>query len=577
MKRPQLSSWRLWKILLGIILMLVLISPISWAQSMQELPNPRQQNGSWISDRAELLSPESEAQLNRRINQLAARTTAELAIANLPQLESTQSSHEFALTLFNAWKIGNRFKNNGVLLLLIKENRRIEVMTGRGLQEILPDAEVSRLIQQDILPALQQTEYELGIQQGTFAIAQHLEARSPKTWLPSFVAGIIAIVGITIAAIGYLAIARFVRIPVYKAIPAQGFDQNTFQNSVSDLKTISLTELWIRLFNLDTGKAQSPPQWMRVCPGVGGTMLGLAIALGWQSLLVPADIWGNEWITILSWFVNIFAGLIGLLLPALLLLPNKRDDFSLLLLIGLFPAFLGGAYITTRVPAWPWIILTILLANGLGTVIWLLASESLLTYQRQWQYQSDRSQQPIQELTPQELNIVLSPAEQMAMAMDNLIFRGWRSADLSPPFAKEQVYLVQAKTWGAIVCAQCRSLTIEKSTQTIEKTVRTEKKKKRKSQEQPETAVIEMNQTTYTCHFCGHHWIHESPVRQANHYSSDYGSSQNDSASEYVSNYQERNTSDDYYDRYNNTYDNNSSGSDFGGGSSDGSGAGSDW
>ncbi|HEY9656955.1 MAG TPA: TPM domain-containing protein, partial [Allocoleopsis sp.] len=175
--------------LLGLSLaMLLLFQPCASAQSADAWVSPRRQdgNGGWISDRANLIDWSTERSLNRRINKLVGRTRAEMAIATLPQLEAGQSSRAFALNLFNAWGIGNRDTNNGVLLFISHADRRIEIITGTGLGDVLPDAAVSRLIQQEIVPAFRQQDYAKGITQGVNAIAQSLEAQLPSAIFPDW-------------------------------------------------------------------------------------------------------------------------------------------------------------------------------------------------------------------------------------------------------------------------------------------------------------------------------------------------------------------------------------------------------
>jgi uncharacterized protein len=161
--------------LTGILLAILLVQPFGRAQSIDDWASPQQENRGWIHDRANLLDWQTEFHLNRRINKLMGRTSAEFAIATLPQIEPSQSLRTFGLKLFNAWGIGNRDANNGVLLLVSQNDRRIEIITGTSLGDILPDAEVSRLIQQSIAPAFGQQQYATGITQAVNAIA-----RSPK-------------------------------------------------------------------------------------------------------------------------------------------------------------------------------------------------------------------------------------------------------------------------------------------------------------------------------------------------------------------------------------------------------------
>jgi uncharacterized protein len=92
-------------LLIGIVLaVLLLVQPVAIAQSIDDWVNPQQKEGKlpWIYDRADLLDWQTELALNLRINKLVGRTSAELAIATIPKIETEQSPRAFALKLFNA-------------------------------------------------------------------------------------------------------------------------------------------------------------------------------------------------------------------------------------------------------------------------------------------------------------------------------------------------------------------------------------------------------------------------------------------------------------------------------------------
>ena len=105
-----------------VLAVLLLVQPFAIAQS--------------IDDRADLLNWQTEFNLNLRINKLVGRTSAELAIATIPKIETAQSPRAFAIKLFNILGIGKKKTNNGVLLFVSKNDRRIEIITGKGLGQI---------------------------------------------------------------------------------------------------------------------------------------------------------------------------------------------------------------------------------------------------------------------------------------------------------------------------------------------------------------------------------------------------------------------------------------------------------
>ncbi|HEY9906922.1 MAG TPA: TPM domain-containing protein [Thermosynechococcaceae cyanobacterium] len=148
---------------------------------IESVPNPRRTKGGWVSDTAHLLSPQSQADLNRMISELEAKNGSEVAVVTVPDTAPATSPKAFATTLFNTWKIGKRDKNNGVLVLISGNDRRVEIETGSGLGERLPDERVRQIIQQEMIPPFKQGNFDAGTVAGTRAIVQTLEqdANSP--------------------------------------------------------------------------------------------------------------------------------------------------------------------------------------------------------------------------------------------------------------------------------------------------------------------------------------------------------------------------------------------------------------
>jgi uncharacterized protein len=148
----------------------------AFAISVQAVPNPRQANGTWVADTANLLTPQTEAEINRIITQLEAKNGSEIAVVTVPDTKPSPSSKAFATSLFNTWKIGKQGKNNGVLFLISQRDRRTEIETGSGLTKILPDSKVEIILTQQVTPQYKQGKFNEGTLAGTLAIAQALGA-----------------------------------------------------------------------------------------------------------------------------------------------------------------------------------------------------------------------------------------------------------------------------------------------------------------------------------------------------------------------------------------------------------------
>jgi uncharacterized protein len=134
----------------------------SYALTVQDVPNPQKNSGGWVTDMAEILSPNTEAKLNQIISELERQTGDEIAVVTVPETTPAPSAKAFTTKLFSYWDIGNK----GVLFLFSKGDRRVEIRTGYGIESLLSSAQVSDIIQQEILPQFRQGNLEGGILAG---------------------------------------------------------------------------------------------------------------------------------------------------------------------------------------------------------------------------------------------------------------------------------------------------------------------------------------------------------------------------------------------------------------------------
>ncbi|MGJ5672723.1 MAG: TPM domain-containing protein [Nostochopsis sp.] len=149
----------------------ILVSPVSsLAVTVQEVPNPRQQNGGWVTDMTGILSDRTESQINQMISELEAKNGTEMAVVTVPETVPASTPKKFATELFNKWGIGKNGQDNGVLFLISVGDRRVEIETGYGVEAILPDAKVGNIIDTQIIPQFKKGDFEAGTLAGTKAL-----------------------------------------------------------------------------------------------------------------------------------------------------------------------------------------------------------------------------------------------------------------------------------------------------------------------------------------------------------------------------------------------------------------------
>ena len=162
---------------LALVVAITTVPAALLALPIEKIRNPRETEGNWVSDVANILHPETEQKLNTLINQLKAANGSEIAVATLPDSSQFTTPKELATKLFNTWGIGERGKDNGVLFLISVGDRRVEIETGYGIEAILPDAKVGRIIEERITPAFRRGDFDAGILSGTEAITQSLHGQ----------------------------------------------------------------------------------------------------------------------------------------------------------------------------------------------------------------------------------------------------------------------------------------------------------------------------------------------------------------------------------------------------------------
>ena len=154
-----------------------------------------------IVDQAGILSPEEEAAIEPKLKDLEERSGIQLVVATVGSLEG-QEIEPYANELFRAWKLGEAEKNNGVLLLVAPNERRVRIEVGYGLEGTLTDALASVIITNAITPRFKAGDFGGGVARGVDDIitvlttdASEWEARpdlrldrraeaGPPDWLP---------------------------------------------------------------------------------------------------------------------------------------------------------------------------------------------------------------------------------------------------------------------------------------------------------------------------------------------------------------------------------------------------------
>ncbi len=124
-----------------------------------------------VTDLAGVLTAAQKAALDSKLRDLESTDSTQVAVLIIPSLEG-ESLEGYSLRVAEAWKIGQKGRDNGVILLVSMKERKIRIEVGYGLESILTDALSSRIIRNQISPRFKQGDFYGGIDAGVTAITQ---------------------------------------------------------------------------------------------------------------------------------------------------------------------------------------------------------------------------------------------------------------------------------------------------------------------------------------------------------------------------------------------------------------------
>jgi uncharacterized protein len=137
-----------------------------------------------VVDEAGLLSPSDRATLTEELRALEEQTTDQLVVYTTKSLQG-YPIEEFGYQLGRTWQIGQKDKNNGVLLIVAPNERQVRIEVGYGLEPRLTDATCKLIIENAILPAFRRGDFAGGIKAGVRDIRAVLLGDSPSVRTPT--------------------------------------------------------------------------------------------------------------------------------------------------------------------------------------------------------------------------------------------------------------------------------------------------------------------------------------------------------------------------------------------------------
>lgn len=155
-------------------ILLLLLLPLF--VNAQDLPKAQ----GWVNDFAGVISFDERSKLNVLISEVERKTSAEIAVVTVKSI-APYDEKSYARMLFDNWKIGKKDKDNGVLVLLVVEERLWRIETGYGVEGILPDGLCGEIGRKYMVPLFKEGRYGEGLYAGVSEMARIITHDASQT------------------------------------------------------------------------------------------------------------------------------------------------------------------------------------------------------------------------------------------------------------------------------------------------------------------------------------------------------------------------------------------------------------
>jgi uncharacterized protein len=144
----------------------MLVAMTAWGAAALEVPYLAGR----VNDQAGLLDDSFEAQLDEQLRQLEEETGAQVVVLTVPSLEG-DPIEDYSIRVAETWKLGQKGADNGVLVLIARDERRVRIEVGYGLEPVLTDALSGRIIDSLMTPKFRAGDFDGGVADAVGAIS----------------------------------------------------------------------------------------------------------------------------------------------------------------------------------------------------------------------------------------------------------------------------------------------------------------------------------------------------------------------------------------------------------------------
>jgi uncharacterized protein len=125
----------------------------------------------YVNDYAILITEKDKASMESVAKEVEEKTGAQIAVLTVKSMSPYTSIDEFGMAVAEKWKVGEKDKDTGIIIILAMEERKVRIEVGYGLEGIINDAKAGRIIDNTMMPYFRGGDFSAGLRRGVFKIA----------------------------------------------------------------------------------------------------------------------------------------------------------------------------------------------------------------------------------------------------------------------------------------------------------------------------------------------------------------------------------------------------------------------
>lgn len=220
----------------------------------QTIPN----YSGFVNDYAGVLTGDQKTSLENNLSDYNQKTTNEIAVLFVKSLNGGDIN-DFAVRVFENWKIGKKGKDNGILFVASIDDRKMRIEVGYGLEPALTDTDAGNIIRNTIAPQFQSGKYYEGTLTGITAIENHISGTETSQPNQSS-SGAVSVVYILVFVLVFLLLASLVIARIFMGIMSVAFGKKAY-SKLRQNKDKNWFWKWLFFWSLFSGRGRGPGGW----------------------------------------------------------------------------------------------------------------------------------------------------------------------------------------------------------------------------------------------------------------------------------------------------------------------------